>query len=44
MHWRYNWPQGIDDGTDDDKIIDWIKEPKKEDPPLRFIMKGDQWQ
>ena len=43
MHWRYDWPQGIDDGTDDDKIMNWFKEPKEGPPVLKYDTKMRQW-
>ena len=39
-HWTQPWPQGIDDGTNDDFVLP--ADEKKEEPekPLRFINKG----
>ena len=38
------WPQGIDDGTDDDNIHLPEKEKKDEkEEVLRFVNKGRQW-
>ena len=42
-HWMLPWPQGIDDGTDDDNIILPEKKEKSPDKPLKFIIKGREW-
>ena len=44
MHWRKPWPQGIDDSTDDDKVMNWIREPEPKKPPIRYHDKMRQWQ
>ena len=39
-HWTKPWPQGIDDGTDDEKILMWKKqqeEAKKKEGPLKYM-------
>ena len=35
-HWHFPWPQGIDDGTDDDKIMLPGKKPKEPEKPLVY--------
>ena len=43
-HWRKGWPQGaIDDSTDDDKIMNWMREPKPPAPPIQYHDKMRQW-
>jgi len=42
-HWNKPWPQGIDNSEDDDKIMNWIREPKAADPPIRYHDKMRQW-
>lgn len=42
-HWLKPWPQGIDNSEDDDKIMNWIREPKAADPPIRYHDKMRQW-
>ena len=37
------WPQGIDDGTDDDKIILPEEKEEEETEQLKFINKGREW-
>ena len=39
-HWNLPWPQGIDDSTDDDKIMLPGKKEKEVDAPLRYFTKG----
>ena len=43
-HWNLPWPQGIDDSTDDDKIMNWIRKPEEPAPPIRYHDKMRQWQ
>ena len=44
QHWRVNWPQGaVDDSTDDDKIMNWMRKPKEPKPPIRYHDKMRQW-
>ena len=43
MHWRNPWPQGIDDSTDDDTIMNWIRKPKEIEPTLRYHDKMRRW-
>ena len=42
--WRNPWPHGIDDSTDDHLIMNWMRDPKKPDPPIRYHDKMRQWQ
>ena len=42
-HWNLPWPQGIDDSTDDDKILNWIREPEPPKPPIKYHDKMRQW-
>ena len=42
-HWRRPWPQGIDDSTDDDTIMNWMRDPKKPNPPIKYHDKMRQW-
>ncbi len=44
QHWRNPWPQGTDDSTDDDKILNWMRKPKDPEPPIRYHDKMRQWQ
>ena len=41
--WRRQWPQGIDDSTDDDTIMNWMRKPKKVNPPIQYHDKMRQW-
>ena len=42
--WRNPWPQGaIDDSTDDDKIMNWIRAPEPPKPPIKYHDKMRQW-
>ena len=43
-HWNLPWPQGIDDSTDDDKILNWMRKPKAPEPPIQYHDKMRQWQ
>ena len=43
MHWRYNWPQGIDDGTDDDKVMSWWEKPKDDLRNMKFWNGMREW-
>lgn len=43
-HWNYPWPQGTDDSTDDDKILNWIREPKPPKPPIKYHDKMRMWE
>ena len=43
QHWRLPWPQGIDDSTDDDKVMNWMREKKPADPPIQYHDKMRQW-
>ena len=44
-HWRWNWPNGIvDDSTDDDTIMNWMRKPKPANPPIKYHDKMRQWQ
>ena len=39
-HWTKPWPQGIDNGEDDEKILNWAPEKapeKKKEAPLRYM-------
>ena len=43
--WRNAWPQGaIDDSTDDDKIMNWMRVPEGPPPPIQYHDKMRQWQ
>ena len=43
-HWRKSWPQGaIDDSTDDDKIMNWVRLPDLVPPPIEYHDKMRQW-
>ena len=42
-NWRNPWPLGIDDSTHDDLIMNWMRDPKKGDPPIRYHDKMRQW-
>ena len=43
-HWRKSWPQGaIDDSTDDDKIMNWVRLPDPGPPPIEYHDKMRQW-
>ena len=42
--WRRQWPQGIDDSTDDDTIMNWMRKPKSANPPIKYHDKMRQWQ
>ena len=44
QHWRLKWPQGIDDSTDDDKVVGWMGEKKDPKPPIKYHDKMRQWQ
>ena len=45
QHWRGSWPQGpVDDSTDDDKILNWMRKPKEPEPPIRYHDQMRQWQ
>ena len=36
-HWNLPWPNGaVDDSTDDDKVMNWIREPKPPKPPIKY--------
>jgi hypothetical protein len=44
-HWNEQWPRGqIDDSTDDDKIMNWIREPKEPTAAIRYHNKMRQWE
>ena len=44
QHWRVPWPQGaVDDSTDDEKIMNWMRKPKEPKPPIRYHDKMRQW-
>ena len=44
QHWRVRWPQGaVDDSTDDEKIMNWMREKKEPKPPIRYHDKMRQW-
>ena len=42
--WRNVWPHGIDDSTNDDTVLNWIRPATKPEPPLRFHEVGSEWQ
>ena len=44
QHWRLKWPQGIDDSTDDDKVVNWPKEKDPAKDPIKYHDKMRQWQ
>ena len=45
FHWKKQWPSGsVDDSTDDDLIMNWIRKPKAPKPPIRYHDKMRQWQ
>ena len=43
QHWRKKWPQGLDDSTDDDKILNWMRTPKDPEDPIQYWDKMRQW-
>ena len=43
-HWRRPWPQGIDDSTDDENVLNWMRKKKEADPPIEYWDKMRQWQ
>ena len=48
-HWRQNWPEGaIDDSTDDDKIMNWVRLPEGPaglaSPPIKYHDKMRHWE
>ena len=43
-HWRKAWPEGTDDSTDDDNILNWMRKRKGPDPPIQYHDKMRQWQ
>ena len=44
-HWRKGWPEGaIDDSTDDDKIMNWMRKPAAPPAPIKYHDKMRQWQ
>ena len=42
-NWRHKWPQGLDDSTDDENIMNWPRDPKKKNPPIQYHDKMRQW-
>ena len=42
-HWRRPWPQGIDDSTNDDTIMNWPRLPEPPLPPQEYHDKMRQW-
>ena len=43
-HWRKAWPEGTDDSTDDENILNWMRKRKGPDPPIQYHDKMRQWQ
>lgn len=44
-HWNEQWPRGqIDDSTDDDKIMNWIRAPKEATPAIKYHEKMRMWE
>ena len=43
MHWRLKWPQGIDDGTNDDIVLNDDEKEEEADKPLKYDDKMRQW-
>tara|TARA_B110000285_G_C14836031_1_gene473126 strand:+ start:107 stop:496 length:390 start_codon:yes stop_codon:yes gene_type:complete len=41
--WRNPWPLGIDDSTNDHLIMNWMKDPKGPDAPIKYHDKMRQW-
>mgnify|MGYP006114735665 FL=1 len=41
--WRDPWPLGIDDSRLDDTVMNWMRDPKAPDPPIRYHDRMRQW-
>ena len=41
--WRDPWPLGIDDSRLDDTVLNWMRDPKKPEPPIRYHDRMRQW-
>ena len=42
--WRDPWPLGIDDSRLDDTVLNWMRDPKAPEPPIRYHDKMRQWE
>lgn len=43
-HWRKPWPEGVDDSTDDENVMNWMRKRKGPDPPIQYHDKMRQWE
>ena len=43
-HWRKPWPEGVDDSTDDENVMNWMRKRKGPDPPIQYHDKMSQWE
>ena len=42
-HWRKAWPEGTDDSTNDEDVLNWMRKRKGPDPPIQYWDKMRQW-
>ena len=42
-HWRKAWPEGTDDSTNDEDVLNWMRTRKGPDPPIQYHNKMRQW-
>ena len=42
-HWRKPWPEGIDDSTNDEDVLNWMRTRKGPDGPIEYHNKMRQW-
>ena len=42
-HWRKPWPEGIDDSTNDEDVLNWMRTRKGPDPPIEYHSGMRQW-
>ena len=43
-HWRKAWPEGVDDSTDDENVMNWMRKRASPDPPIKYHDKMRQWE
>ena len=43
-HWRKAWPEGTDDSTNDEDVLNWMRKRKGPEPPIQYHDKMRQWQ
>ena len=42
-HWRKAWPEGVDDSTNDEDVMNWMRARKGPDDPIKYHDKMRQW-